>query len=90
MATVVKADKEEEEVNTDSLEKDLEKEELLISRSRLFNPFPANASGNPLPHSFYDLLHVGPLHTKRRLSAYPHLVARCLDNILGAKSSLLQ
>ena len=28
----------------------------------LFNSFPANASGNLLPPSFYGLLHVGPLH----------------------------
>ena len=75
-ASLVKADKEEG--NADSLEKEQEGKNIVgtstgdeptftprssQSQSRLFNPFPANASGNLLPPSFHDLLYVGPLHT---------------------------
>ena len=33
----------------------------------LFNSFPANASGDLVPPSFHDLLHMGPLHTSDNL-----------------------
>ena len=68
---MVKADKEE--VNADLL--DLEKEEegnisvgtstgdLPIFTPRSSQTDHANANGDLLPPSFYDLLHVGPLHT---------------------------